>query len=71
MDDTGLMQRVLDSARRHGDAEGTDKELEDLQGLFETAYALLGQAERAKFAEDSTVIDLLTEYGSDDEDAAD
>lgn len=52
-------QTFLDAASQHGDDEGNDVEISDLQDYFQAAFELLTPEQKAAFLKDPRVHDCL------------
>jgi hypothetical protein len=50
---------LMEGARKHGEAAGSESEIDDLRTLFSTAFCLLSDDQRAAFFADSEVVDLM------------
>jgi hypothetical protein len=53
------VEQLVDGARRHGKAAGSEGEVSDLQVLFMTAFGLLNGDQVAAFFTDPEVEDLM------------
>lgn len=61
-------QTFLDAASRHGDDEGNDTEIGDLQDYFRVAFDLLTPDQKAAFLKDDRVQSCLVATGVIEED---
>jgi len=62
------LQALLDAAERHGDAEGTEAQLGDVEGLLRAAFELLSPEQQQRFLASEEAVALFDgDVESDDE----
>ena len=57
--DENHLQELFDAAQAHGDCEGSESEIGDLQGALSAAFELLSQEQLVKFFADHHVAGVL------------
>jgi hypothetical protein len=61
------LERLIAAVQEHGDEEGSEAQIGDLETLFAVAFRLLSEDQQSRFFADPRIVDLLEilEMGGD------